>query len=204
MDKEEINKKFKNFDKEYKVLDRKILGEFGEENAFEEQYSQFRDTYLDLIIKDDSNLYYLSQNMDIILLNMYTYICEKKLGVFRKAHSSFWYNFIDDSTFKIKYQEISNKINEIAPKDLKKRFNEYGKSVLLEFDNGFAIFIAKKVGLQFKMPKSFFKEQLESDSEDLEITFTPNETMKIFDMWLYWEFGDEFRDALKEKGWKSD
>jgi len=118
MDKKEIKTKFKNFEKEYKILSSRINEEFGEEDAFDKQYCEFRDEFLDEIIKDDGDWYYLDQNMDIIVLNMYVYICVTKLNILRKAHSSFWFNFIDDSSFKLKYMEISNKINEIAPKEV--------------------------------------------------------------------------------------
>lgn len=106
--------------------------------------------------------------------------------------TSFTMRLVDDKLMK-------NKSN-----DLKKRYREYGKSVLLEFDNnGFAFFIATKKGLCLKMPKSFFKEQLVEDTDDLEITFTPKETMAIMDMWLLWEFGEDYKQVLKEKGWKN-
>lgn len=110
-------------------------------------------------------------------------------------------NLVPTKSFNMR--RIDEKTMKGKSKDLKKRFNEYGKSVMLEFDNEFAIFMSQKMGLHFKMPKSFFKEQLESDSEDLEITFTPNETTRIIDMWMFWELGEDFREILKERGWKS-
>ncbi len=117
MNKKEITLKFKKFEKEYKTLNSRITREFGEEYVFEGQYNEFKNEFLDEIIKDDGDWYLLDQNMDIIILNMYTYICEKRLEILRKSHSIFWFKFIDDSNFKLKYLEISNKLDEITPKD---------------------------------------------------------------------------------------
>jgi hypothetical protein len=110
-------------------------------------------------------------------------------------------NLVPTTSFTMRL--VDDKLMQNKSKKLKKQYSNYGKSVMLEFDNnGFAVFIASKKGLHFKLPKSFFEEQWKDDSEDLEITFTPKETMAIMDMWLLWEFGEDYKKVLKEKGWK--
>ena len=88
--------------------------------------------------------------------------------------------------------------------DLKERFKEYGKSVLLEFDNnGFAVYISEVNGLSLKMPKKFFDRQLKDvSSEDFEITFTPSETLRIIHMLNYWMIGKDYEKVLKKCGWE--
>ena len=86
--------------------------------------------------------------------------------------------------------------------DLKEQFKEYGYSVLLEFnDTHFDFLLSEVQGLSLNMPKSFFEQQLKNDSKDLEITFTPSETTRIFHMFLYWLFGKDYEKELNKFGW---
>ena len=108
-------------------------------------------------------------------------------------------NYIPTKSYNLRFVDIKN----IKP-GLKKEFEQYGKCALLEFDNGFGIFIAKKKGLHFAMPKEFFKEQIKDESNDLlEVTFTPDETNRIFDMLGYYVIGTKYKNELKKKGWSS-
>lgn len=118
MSKKETIAEIGKFEKEYKMLNSKIEREFGKKDVFEEQYNKFKDQFMEEITKRSMNSRMLEDILNIILLNMYSYICNERLTILVKVHRSYWFKFIDDSNFKTKYLEITDKLNEIAPENL--------------------------------------------------------------------------------------
>ena len=118
MNKKETISKIKNFEKEYKKLNSKIEREFNETDIFNEQYSTFKDQFYEETTKRSMNLKMLEDNMNIILLNIHLYICNRKFEIISESHKSLWFKFIDDTAFKTKYLEIADKLSEIAPEEV--------------------------------------------------------------------------------------